>query len=384
MPPPPPPCDSIHDTIIRRINTYIMDVPTLRKHRLSNTAVTHQNYVHVEVLFENGVMGYGEASTLGGPRWAEESVESIKAHIDTYLAPPLIGKSGSQVEATNALMNRAAKRNFSAKSAVNSAIMDALGRTLNVSVATLLGGAVRQRFSVIWALASGDIAQEIEEAKSKIAKRQFKRFKIKLGFADIQTDIKRLESLRTELPSDTDIIADINQAWSETDCIKWIPVLENLCISLIEQPLIADNMHGMARIASNTRIPLMLDEGVCTAEQALNGVICSAGSVLSLKLCKHGSVQNLKRIAGIASAGGQDLYGGCLLESSLGAAAHLAVFATLPQLQWGCEHFGPLVLSGDTVCDSLVYEDFHVLLPTGAGLGVTPCAEAKNRFIRKQ
>ena len=81
--------DLMRDTAIRRIETRILDVPTLRQHKLSNTAVTRQNYVHVDVLLENGVVGHGEASTLGGPRWSEESVEAIKVNIDTYLAPAL-------------------------------------------------------------------------------------------------------------------------------------------------------------------------------------------------------------------------------------------------------------------------------------------------------
>ena len=377
------PSDLIRDMIIRRISTRILDIPTTRKHKLSNTAVTHQNYVHVEILFENGVIGYGEGSTLGGPRWAEESVESIKHNIDAYLAPPLIGQSGAQVELTNQIMAKSAQRNFSAKSAVNAAIMDGLGRTLNVSVATLLGGAVRDSFPVLWALASGDAEQELEEAKEKIASGKFNRFKIKLGFADIKTDLHRLERLRAELPKETAIIADVNQAWTEAEYRKWLPALEALDLSLIEQPLPAGQFEGMARITLETTTPVMLDESIFTLSEALRGVAMGAGTVLSLKLCKHGSMQNLQRVAGIASAGGLELYGGCLLESSLGAAAHLAVFATLPKLQWGCEHFGPMILQEDTVMESLVYKDFQVHLPTGVGLGVTPNPDAVERFTRK-
>ncbi|MEM1363529.1 MAG: muconate/chloromuconate family cycloisomerase [Pseudomonadota bacterium] len=371
------------DTVIRQVKSRILDIPTVRQHKLSNTAITHQNYVHVELLFDNGVVGYGEASTLGGPRWSEESVEAIKVNIDTYLAPALIGHAGVQVEAANTQLAKAAKRNFSAKSALNAAILDALGKSLDVSVTSLLGGALRDQISVIWALASGDAIQEVEEAKAKIAARQFNRFKIKLGFADARSDLRRLEKLRSELPSNTEIIADINQGWSEADCRKWFPALEELDLSLIEQPVDAGDIEGMARIAKDVRIPLMLDEAVFTPQEATRGVALNAGTVLSLKLCKHGSVNALQRIAGIATAGGLELYGGCLLESSLGAAAHLAVFASLPELHWGCEHFGPLILAEDTVSDSLIYEDFHVLCPTGPGLGVTPSPEAVAKYERK-
>lgn len=375
--------DLMRDTIIRDITSVILDVPTTRRHKLSSTSISHQSYVHVSVRLENGVTGHGEAATLGGPRWSEESVEAIKANIDGYLAPALIGQPGCNFEAASLRLARAAKRNFAAKSALDAALLDATGRTLDIPAAQLLGGAVRDRIPVIWALASGDVNQEVEEARAKIAAGQFNRFKIKLGFADIRTDLHRLERLRTELPAGTEIIADINQGWSEADCLRWFPALEALDLSLIEQPLDAGNMAGMARLARTTRIPLMLDEGVFTGNEALQGAATGAGSVLSLKLCKHGSARNLQRVAGIAEAGGQELYGGCLLESSLGAAAHLAVFATLPALKWGCEHFGPVILTEDTVEDGLVYEDFHVRVPQGPGLGVTPDPDRCAAFRRK-
>ncbi len=375
--------DLLRDTVIRSIKARILDVPTIRKHKLSNTAISQQNYVHVEVLFDNGMVGCGEASTLGGPRWAEESVESIKANIDAYIAPPLIGQPGCRVQAANATMAKAAKRNFAAKSALNTAILDALAKSLQISVATLLGGVVRNRFSVIWALASGDVGQELEEAQAKIAARQFNRFKIKLGFSDARTDLARLTKLRQELPDDTEIVADINQAWTEADFFRWLPALEELNLSLIEQPLDADDLDGMVRISRRSRTPIMLDEGVFTPTEAQRGTAAAAGSVLSLKLCKHGSAQGLQQVAGIASSGGLELYGGCLLESSLGAAAHLAVFATLPDLKWGTEHFGPLILSEDTTTESLVFKDFHVHLPVGQGLGVTPDPDKIKAFARK-
>src|SRR6185295_19657092 len=80
------------DTAIRSVNAAIVDAPTRRRHKLSNTEITHQGYVLVRILLDNGVTGIGEASTLGGPRWAEESVESIKAAVTNYLGPALLGQ----------------------------------------------------------------------------------------------------------------------------------------------------------------------------------------------------------------------------------------------------------------------------------------------------
>jgi muconate cycloisomerase len=84
----------------------------------------------------------------------------------------------------------------------------------------------------------------------------------------------------------------------------------------------------------------------------------------------------------VAEASGMALYGGCLLESSIGAAAHLAAFATLPRLPWGTEHFGPRILVDDVVTEGLRFEDFEVRLPDGPGLGVTLDEDRIRDFAR--
>ena len=128
----------------------------MRRHKLSSLSVTAQSYVIVELRLANGVQGIGEAATLGGPRWSEESVESIKATIDTYLAPVLLGLDADRFEAAGAQMDAAAKRNNAAKSAIETALFDAVGKTLGVPAALLLGGVVRDSVPVLWTLASGD------------------------------------------------------------------------------------------------------------------------------------------------------------------------------------------------------------------------------------
>ena len=83
--------DLQRDLAVVSIRSTIADVPTVRRHQLSSLAVTAQSYVIVELRLGNGVEGIGEAATLGGPRWSEESVESVKSTIDSYLAPALLG-----------------------------------------------------------------------------------------------------------------------------------------------------------------------------------------------------------------------------------------------------------------------------------------------------
>ncbi|NKC34322.1 muconate/chloromuconate family cycloisomerase [Falsiroseomonas selenitidurans] len=370
------------DLAVRRIRSTIVDVPTRRRHKLSSLSVTAQSYVIVEVLLENGAEGVGEAATLGGPRWSEESVEAIKANIDAHLAPALIGQPADRFEAAAARMDAAARRNNAAKAAIETALLDAVGKTLGLPVAALLGGAARESFPVLWTLASGDPGQEIEEAEAKLAARLHRTFKVKIGAQAPEADLARLGRIARALGDRAALIVDANQAWDETTAIRCLPALAGLGVRLVEQPLPAWNVAGLGRLRARGAVPLLADESVFTAHDMLEVARQAAADAVSLKLVKHGGLLNLKRVAGVAEAAGIGLYGGCLLESSIGAAAHLNAFATLRELGWGCEHFGPQILADDLVTEPLRFEDFHVRLPSGPGLGVTLDRDRLRRYAR--
>jgi muconate cycloisomerase len=280
-------------------------------------------------------------------------------------------------------MGKAATRNFSAKGALESALVDAVGKTLGLPASALLGGVVRQRIGVIWALASGDSAQELEEAKEKLRLREHQDFKIKFGFNRPQADLKRLQSLRLGLGDEVRLIVDVNQGWSEADCIRFMPALEELDVALVEQPVPALQLEAMSRVATRTSIPLLIDEAAFTKEEVARAGAMGCGSVYSLKLVKSGGLFEMKRAAGVAAAHGLELYGGCLLESSIGAAAHLAAFSTLPKLEWGTEQFGPRILVEDLVTEPLRFEEFEICVPQGPGLGVQLDEDKIRCFARK-
>jgi len=368
---PPIPHDWGRDLAVASITSTIVDVPTIRRHKLSNTSVTAQSYVIVQVRLANGVVGIGEAATLGGPRWSEESVEGIKATIDTYLAPAILGRRADLIEAAGVQMDLAAKRNNAAKAAVETALWDALGRTLGLPATMLLGGAVRDRVPVLWTLASGDPVQEAEEANRKLEARLHRTFKVKIGALKPAADMARMRHLAQALEGRAELIVDANQAWDETVSARCLPQLNEMGVRLVEQPVPAWNLPAMARLRARPGTPpLLADECVFTVHDMLAVGAAGAADAVSLKLVKHGGLLGLKRVAAVAEAAGIALYGGCLLESSVGAAAHLQAFATLRELAWGCEHFGPQILVGDLVTEPLRFEDFNVHLPSGPGIGV--------------
>ncbi len=371
------------DCTITSIKTRIVDCPTTRRHRLSNTEVNVQSYVIAEAMLADGSIGFGEASTLGGPRWAEESVEAIKANIDHYLAPAVIGQNALAFEQNMLRLSAAANRNHAARAAIESALFDAAGHALDLPATAFLGGVVRDRIEVIWALASGDADQEIDEAKAKLAACEHRRFKIKLGFHQPADDMIRLRRIVDALSRSAECIVDVNQGWSEATAIRFFPQLTEMGVALVEQPLRPGMVEATARLAARFPLPIMIDEAAFSDTDIVCSARAAAGSILSLKLVKSGGLLAMKRAAAIAQAFGLELYGGCLLESGIGTAAHLAVLSSLPRLEWGCEHFGPKILERDLTRGEIQFRDFHIHCPVGPGFGISVDQDALQAMTRK-
>ena len=85
--------------LIERIEARILDIPTIRPHKLSFGAISRQSPVIVQVWLKDGATGFGEAATIGGPSWNEESPESIYQAITQHLAPAMLQHDASHTEA---------------------------------------------------------------------------------------------------------------------------------------------------------------------------------------------------------------------------------------------------------------------------------------------
>ena len=142
--------------------------------------------------------------------------------------PPCMGKRADQFEAAGIRMDQAAKRNNAAKAAIETALFDAVGKTLGLPASALLGGAVRDRIPVLWTLASGDVGQEVEEAERKLEARLHRTFKVKIGAQAPEADMARMRRLASALGDRAELIVDANQAWDETVAARCLPQLAEM------------------------------------------------------------------------------------------------------------------------------------------------------------
>ncbi|MDR5829353.1 muconate/chloromuconate family cycloisomerase [Caballeronia sp. LP006] len=367
---------------IESVEAILVDLPTIRAHQLSMATMQQQTMVIIRLRSSDGIEGIGEATTIGGLSYGEESPEGIKLTIDIYLAPALVGQDANNINAVMLKLNKVARGNRFAKSGIETALLDAQGKRLGVPVSTLLGGAVRKTLPVLWTLASGDTNRDIEEAEMLLAERRHNVFKLKIGRRGVRDDVAHVSKIKSALGDRAKVTVDVNQAWSEVDATLGIAALEAAGVDLVEQPTPREHRGALARLAARFNVPIMADESVTGPEDALELVRDACADVFALKIAKSGGIFGMMRTAAIADAAGVLLYGGTMLEGSIGSVASAHGFSALPQLAWGTELFGPLLLKDDIVTARPQYRDFDLHMPAGPGLGLQ-IDEEKLAFYRR-
>lgn len=356
--------------IIESVEAIIVDIPTIRPHKLSMTTMGVQSMVIIRLKDSQGMEGLGEATTIGGLSYGPESPESIKLTIDHYIAPLIKGLAINNVNALKIVLDKVIRDNCLAKSAIETAFLDLLGKHRNCTVADLLGGAVHTHLPVLWTLASGNTEKDIDEAKAMISAKRHCDFKLKIGSRSLNDDVKHVAAIKEALGNDASVRVDVNQAWDETTAIKGMSELQAASIDLVEQPTPMKHFDTLARLSSRYHLPILADESIADATDMLRLSKLGFSGSVALKIGKAGGPMQALKVATVAQASGIGLYGGTLLEGTIGSVASLHAWATLPKIEWGTEMFGPLLLKDDIVTQALNFENNGVALPTGPGLGV--------------
>lgn len=367
---------------ITRLETLIVDLPTIRPHKLAMHTMQNQTLVILRLHCSDGIEGIGEATTIGGLSYGNESPESIKTNIDSYFAPLLIGQDASNLNAAMLRVEKVVRGNTFAKSALETALLDALGKRLGLSVAELLGGRVRDGLEVAWTLASGNTEKDIKEAERMLDIRRHRIFKLKIGASEPAKDIAHVAAIKRALGDRASVRVDLNQAWSEAVAIRGCQMLGDAGVDLIEQPIPRQDREAQARVSARSPVPIMADEAIESVEDSFALARAGAAPVFALKIAKNGGPRAVLRTAAIAEAAGIALYGGTMLEGGVGTLASAHAFATLGKIEWHTELFGPLLLTHDVLTEPLVYRDFQLMIPTAPGLGVSLDEAALKRFAR--
>ncbi|MCW2306332.1 muconate/chloromuconate family cycloisomerase [Rhodobium gokarnense] len=366
---------------IAAIETVVFDLPTKHPHKLAMVTITTQSMLLVRVKGDNGLEGLGEASVV--LRYGSETIEGVQAAVEHYLAPPLIGRDPANIEEILAVMDGILKDNWCAKGVIEMACVDLVARTLNVPAAVLFGGSVRESIPVLRVLGNGVAEKDIALAEEAMAAGSNNRFLVKLGRADPKDDVERALAVKAALGDRAIVHADANQCWNEATANWCIERLEAGGIALIEQPLPRSDVDGMRRLTERHTIPIMADEAIDTLESAMAFARNRAADAFSIKITKHGGLHRTKKVAAVAEAAGITMFGGTMLESTLGTFACIQFYSTIVRLDWGCQMFGPLLFKDSITVEQPEYRNFAITVPRKPGFGAT-IDEDKLTFYRRK
>jgi muconate cycloisomerase len=366
--------------VIERVETCLVDLPTIRPHKLSVATMQGQTLMLVRLHCSDGVTGLGEGTTIAGLAYGPESPESMQLTVERYIAPVLLGADATRAQALMARVGKLVKGNHFAKCAVETALLDAQGKRCGLPVSDLLGGRLRDRLPVAWTLASGNTAKDIAEAEHMLDVRRHRVFKLKIGARPLAEDIAHVAAIKRALGDRGAVRVDVNMAWSEVEAMRGLPALVDAGCELVEQPVAT--VASLARLRGRFPIAVMADEVLTGPQSAYEAAAARAADVFAVKVEQSGGLFGAQRVGAIADATGIELYGGTMLEGAVGTIAAAQLFATFPNLQWGTELFGPLLITEDILATPLRYAEFELEVPAGPGLGITLDEDRVQAFTR--
>jgi len=338
-----------------------LDLPLSEPFEIALGTRPEASNVLVTVETENGTRGYGEGSPIppitGETRSA--ALETARAAAELLEDEPVgeYRRLATRVRDTFPGM-------VSATFAVETALLDAYCREREIALAELFGGpptAVRTDLTIPIL----DPEQAGERAATA-TERGYDHLKLKLG-TDVETDIERVRAVREAAP-EADLKVDANQGWTPKETVQFANRVEDVdsCLELIEQPVPASDVTGLAEVSRRVDVPIAADEAVFTPQDAVRIVREDAADIVNVKLSKSGPLAAAD-IVSIARGADLDLMIGCMLESAVGihASAHLVA---------GSGAFDYVDLDGNRLLeeDIVPTADGPEHDITGPGHGVTP------------
>lgn len=310
---------------ITRIETIPVSVPInpQRAIRGGRGAHTVSPFLLLKVRTDEGITGLGEVSCT--PIWSGEDQVTAAHFIQTIFEPLLVGADPREITLLTAKMHRALANNPFTKAGIEMALWDILGKSLHAPVYQLLGGRVRDfvptKFSV-----SGAEPEHAAEIAAWAVTQGFRTMKVKVGI-EPESDVARVRAVREAIGPDIRLGIDANGGWSPRVAIQTIRRLYDYSIYFAEQPVPPLDVSWLADVRAHINIPVMADESVSTAQDAMALVRAQAADVFSIYIGKGGGIGAARSVAAVAEAAGLTCTVGSNLELGVATAAmiHFAI-----------------------------------------------------------
>jgi L-alanine-DL-glutamate epimerase-like enolase superfamily enzyme len=288
---------------------------------IAHSSNTTTENILVKLLYDNGIVGIGEAS----PSFrVNGEVSSVLPGYQEPLREMLIGMDGRKYAVIFENVEFLSKTSPSLKAAVQYAALDAFSKYYNTTVYEILGGK-KEYVETDYTVSIGTIEESTKEAK-ELLKRGFKTIKVKVG-EDVKTDIERMRAI-AEVAPDTEFIIDANTGYTPKQAVYFADALyrDRIPVLVFEQPTKVNDIEGLKFVRYNSKFPVAADESAKNRNDAYKLIKENAVDFINIKLMKTGITDALGIIE-LARTASVKLMIGCMAESSIGISQsiHLAV-----------------------------------------------------------
>ena len=352
---------------IDRLELILARLPLVRPFRTSSSV--KDSITHILIRVEaDGVEGWGECAAPVDPYYCPETVETCWHILRDFLGPAVVGREGDAVADFTARF-ATVKGNRFAKSGVEMALWDALGKQRGESMAKMLGATRREVESGVSLGIEADLGR-LFALIDQYVEEGYRRVKLKIAPGH---DVEIVRAVRERYP-DLPLQVDANSAYSLDDFDR-LKALDAFGLLLIEQPLAHDDVIDHAALQARLSTPICLDESLHSASDARKAIGMGACRVVNVKVSRVGGITEAKAMQAVAQGAGIACWCGGMHEFGVGRAANLAVAAlsgfTLPGDVSGSDKY----YAEDLIEPPIRAHQGRVPVPNGPGLGVAVVPE---------
>ena len=212
-----------------------------------------------EIETEDGIIGIGNAAL---------APQITKKTIDTYLKPLVIGEDPFDYAYIWEKMYRRTLAwgrkgiGMTAISAVDIAIWDVLGKIINKPVFKLLGGRTKEKIPVYASKLYSQPLDKLQKEAESYKKQGFKMYKMRFGWGPkdgsegMKKNIQLVEAVREVIGESADLMLECYMGWNLDYSKRMMPRLMKFNPRWLEEPVIADDIHGYAELNNMQMIPI--------------------------------------------------------------------------------------------------------------------------------
>ena len=306
---------------ITGLDLYQVDIPIKEPKTFSNKIYSSFDNTVVCIRTDTEHVGWGEVCPIASTYQAEHAL-GVRAALQE-MAPGLMGLDPTQTAVINEAMNNWLMGSLNAKSAIDIACWDLVGKAHNKPLYQLIGGALQDKARCYCAVELNDLDQIAPDIAAYRAKG-YRHFQIKNKTTDIALAIERIRTAAALIHAGEIMVVDANKAWATHEAIRICRATEEFDF-YIEQPCLT--YEECFSVRQRIRQPMILDECMADIGVVLRALADDAFEGIGCKITRVGGITGTRLIRDICAASGKfvtidDMWGADL---SAAAQTHLAL-----------------------------------------------------------